>query len=140
MIPWLFGLDILKKLNTELVYQDTLANQRKLIILDYIRKRLFNDIIIMLGLTNPFCQSNGEEKLMRFLFLIRVISINQFFSKLRRYLIADNRKKAIIDILILFFRIIYIYHVMACAWFFIGHYQLNKGEPSWLAKYNLFDL
>lgn len=130
-----FVFDVLFKFNVTYHDHGNEIKLRKKIIVNYLKSGFIFDFFTLIGIySDPFSFS----KLMVF---FKIISVSHYIDLLRELLIFSDFEEAIIKIMILISKILYIAHIFACLLNLISA-QLIKNHDSttsWIVEANLIN-
>ena len=73
------------------------------------------------------------------LLLVRILKLNKLFHKIEEFFyISDSMSSGIIDLIKLFFCIIYLAHFSACIWLYINVIELTYNQTNtWITLNNI---
>lgn len=109
-------IDILKTCNTAIYVKGELIREHLAILGEYIKSmELILDLITLAGTLGYF-----DFAYSRSLFLLRIIYKPALLEKFKDSLCLSEKSIATIDLLKLFATVLYLCHVVACAWFKLG--------------------
>ena len=140
----IFLLDFLITCNTTIYLKGKFIKNRLEIIHEYFKRKFFFDFIcqILLALeiyddytnTDPLGKKSIFLKLTQLLFFCKIVKFSSILKKLEEMLFIDESIYNILSLLKLILRIIFISHLFACIWYYIG--TLNS-ENSWILDRSL---
>ncbi|CAD8202513.1 unnamed protein product [Paramecium pentaurelia] len=134
----IFVVDIIGTFNTAFYKQGQLISGRKQIAFNYFKSYFFLDLIPLLCLIEYRCLLFNEKQLgfEQFLFILKVYEVNKTSNMIKEYLQLEPSKLARYRLLTVMLTIIWLCHLFACLFFFVGRRQLNKqlGNVSWLNR------
>ncbi|CAD8113120.1 unnamed protein product [Paramecium primaurelia] len=137
----IFMMDIILTFNIAFYKQGQLISNRKQIAINYIKTYFFLDLIPLICLIEYRCLLFDEKKLgfEQFLFILKVYEVNKTSNMIKEYLQLDSSKHAWYRLLTVMLTIIWLCHLFACLFFFVGRLQLNKQpkNASWLSSCNV---
>jgi hypothetical protein len=111
-------LEIIVNMNTKYYKSGILITRHKLIISNYMRKGFLSDLLCLITLfTSP---------VLRLVFIIKFASIGEIIQRIKLDFIQKSIYQAIIQLAIVFYRVIMLAHFLACIWYALGIYQYRK--------------
>lgn len=135
IIKVFFIFDVLLKFNVSYYDHGNEIKFRKKIIVKYLKSGFIFDFLTLIGIcSDPF----SFWKLMVF---FKIISVSHYIGLLRDLLIFNDFEEAVIKIMILISKILYIAHFFACLFNFISVLLVknNYSNSSWIVESNLVD-
>lgn len=136
-----FLLDILINCNTAVYLKGRLEKNRKKIIQNYFKKSFVYDIlslfsviihVIILELNN--LSHHELISSLQILFFLRMKNFSNIIKKLEEMIFIDQSIYNILSLIKLIFRIIFVSHIFACLWYYVGTIYEN---PSWISSCDL---
>ncbi|CAD8122719.1 unnamed protein product [Paramecium sonneborni] len=134
----IFVLDIIGSFNIAFYKQGQLINGRKQIAINYLKTYFLLDLIPLLCLIEFRLLLFNERQLgfEQFLFLLKSYEVNKTSNMIKEYLQLEPSKLAKYRLLTVMLTIIWLCHLFACLFFFVGRRQ-KYGNPSWLNSCNV---
>ncbi|EAR98647.2 cation channel family protein (macronuclear) [Tetrahymena thermophila SB210] len=132
-IIWM--LEIIIKLNTSIyVNRLNITSNRKLILVNYIKKRFLFDVIPLLLIT-AIIQNQQEEKyvFLKIFVLLKYKNIFVDFDQIQKYFVMTFQRYYIIQLVNLVVKLFLIGHIIACFYYIIGTIELEYlgEEKTW---------
>lgn len=124
-------VDMLVQMNTLYFKFGIEVNNRRKIIINYCKTRMFPDCISSVSLITDYLNYAPLQGL-QILFIFKIYSLLSINDKLLNRFRVSHKLKSIKDLLFLFCKIVFIAHMLACAWVFIGEHGSNNLENNWL--------
>ena len=124
-------IDMLVQMNTLYFKFGIEVKNRKKIIINYCKTRLFPDCISSLSIITDYLNYAPLQGL-QILFIFKIYSLLSINDKLLNRFRVNHKLKSIKDLLFLFCKIVFIAHLLACAWVYIGEHGSNNLENNWL--------
>ncbi|CAD8093113.1 unnamed protein product [Paramecium sonneborni] len=142
MLIYLFGLDLLIKLNRGMIDQGQIVYDRLKIVKHYIIYELYEDAIYLITLT--FVIGNDPITIYFFPEIIVLIQFTLNFIKLKKTINRYGEMFAIqsnftefVSLSQLIILIFYFAHFMACIWYYVGNMSQSSFSNSWIQQQNL---
>ncbi|CAD8078528.1 unnamed protein product [Paramecium primaurelia] len=142
LLIYLFGVDLLIKLNRGMIDQGQIVYDRLKIVKHYIIYELYEDAIYLITLT--FVIGNDPLTIYFFPEIIVLIQFTLNFIKLKKtinkygemFAIQSNFTEfaSLSQLIILIF---YFAHFMACIWYYVGNMSQSSFSNSWIQQQNL---
>jgi hypothetical protein len=134
---WFFMVDILLNFNTAYYHKGMIHTRRNEIIEHYLQSNFRWDLIIVV----PFIISQFQVPYTDFTLLLRALRVKSMVENLEEILNLKDTVQAVFDLIKSVFFIIFVSHVTACAWHYLGEVQITvyKLDNSWLLFYKVYD-
>ncbi|CAK83009.1 unnamed protein product (macronuclear) [Paramecium tetraurelia] len=130
-------LDIILKLNTQLVFQGNVINSRSEILSFYFRSQLLFDTLIIISVItiNQTIQGNQKVQIVEiiFVFIFSFLIYRKFTEEINK---LYREYFNLFQLLIL---IVYFIHILACIWNYAGHESQEYYQNSWIVQANIFN-
>ena len=129
-------LEIIVNFNTTAFVKGTLTKDRLKIARNYLNQNFFFDLITVLALLQTFGHFGT------FFFFLKFFSYNNILNMLREKLILQPSLNGSYQLVKLALKMLFMCHIVACLWYYIGKYQLDAHNPeerqkSWLITQNI---
>ena len=128
-------LDMILEMNTLCFINGFEVRSREKIIKHYLKTYFFPD---MISISSIFIQILSEDDVVRnykkkfgFLFFLKIFSLVKFSKKITNRFQFNHEWKGIKNLIILFLMIIFIAHLSACGWCYMGISEPSDKE-SWI--------
>ena len=131
-------IDMFLEMNTLYFHYGTEMRNRKQIVTNYFKTYFFPDLISMISIVFPgkFVGFLNFE----ILFFLKILSLKKISKKITNRFQFNYKWKGIKDLLILFFVIIFIAHLAACVWYYVGSFSSQEyGSQTWIKTLKLVD-
>ena len=126
--------DVFINLNTAYFKHGILEKRRKMIFKNYWENRFKSDIISLIPILCDLL-SEGQIpylKLLNFVFLIKLSTCKQIFSRIIEKFLIDDKFQAILALLKILFISVFVAHFFACLWFMAGNFSTEKYSYNWI--------
>jgi len=141
-----FILDILLMFHTAINHEGHLILKRRIIMKSYLKGYFFFDLIGSLPyreIIGPsiFYTSEAPDKFTRMILLFRCARFIRgiaFISKMKEKMLSQV-VTGIMSLLKLLLYIIFLAHIVACIWHFVGMLVYNSYSQSWISAYGFLD-
>ncbi|CAD8186090.1 unnamed protein product [Paramecium octaurelia] len=139
-------LDIILKLNTQLVFQGNVINSRSEILSFYFRSQLLFDTLIIISVITISQTISGNQKVqiveIIFVFIFSFLIYRKFTEEIAKINQSTQFNKLFREYFNLFqllILIIYFIHILACIWNYAGHESQEYFENSWIVQANILN-
>ena len=134
----LFFIEILINILTAYYDKGILIKSETLIIKNYFKKEFpldFISIVVPTLLEFMFEFTNDFGKLA---FLLRTIKLLLLFKKMEKHLHLNDKLNGIYEVFKLFLSVIFVDHILACAWVYLAQIELLYGyQTTWFSEKSL---
>jgi hypothetical protein len=146
----IFAFDIIFVFNTGIFRSGAVIFKRREVFRTYISNSFLMDAIAFISLflpyyediETPIFQKNGSEpalqvskkNLLKFLFLLKVHQLSDMYKYLEEMLFFEELHEGILSLFKLFFKILFISHLIACAWNYAAATERIYGNRTWYDK------
>lgn len=113
----IFILEIVLKLNTAYFAGGILHSEHKQILKHYLKGDMLGDVIVVI----PFILNLHQLDLI---LLLRILSISRLVESLEESTSIRERFAAPLDLAKLIFNVIFVSHICACIWSYIGVWEV----------------
>ncbi|KAL4494237.1 hypothetical protein ABPG73_018756 [Tetrahymena malaccensis] len=127
--PIIYSFDILINANTVSFQQGSHVSVHKQVIKKYLRGQFISDFISLLCLNITFM----EYKAFYFLFFLRFSNSFLILDIFREKFFSRTQVSGIISLVLLFMSSLFIAHLFACFWYYIG----TQSSQGWIKFYQL---
>ena len=118
-IFWIFVIDIIVTLNTGFYDRGTFIQKKRRILKNYFNNQFLLDLISMGPyLMLSFLQSNSRT--LQMFFLLRIMKMKKILKKIKENLQLPEQMLRYLELLKLFFLVIYLAHICCCAWHYVA--------------------
>ena len=139
-----FSLDILLNFNTAYFKNGILQRKRSKIFKNYLRKRLFYDIITFapFGIKIILVFMGLEESyfllhVMKFVFFFKITTYKSIYNRILEKFLLEEKFQNILSLFKVLFVSLLVAHLFACAWYLTSRISLEYYSESWLIKLDL---
>lgn len=133
---YIFIFQILLDLNTSYYSKGIYITARDKIMKHYLKFNFGIDLITLPPLF--FCSSQLE--FLEFFVMIRMVHIGNLVKSLENFLQLKGKLEGCFQLLKLFLKLIFIAHICACAWHFLGMTEVSRGIPdNWIVARGISD-
>ncbi|CAK91106.1 unnamed protein product (macronuclear) [Paramecium tetraurelia] len=140
----IFIVDIALSFNIAFYKQGYLVSGRKQIALNYLKTYLFLDLIPLFCLIEYriFLLSDTQFGIEIFCFLFKIYEVFKTSNMIEEYLQLEPSRLSKYRFLMVMLTIIWLCHLFACVFFFIGRRELSKEDDSvsWLSESDLIKM
>lgn len=139
-----FIVDIAIKFLTAYFEGGVIHENFKDIAKHYIRGELFSDILVVI----PFILQSYETRYLDFLLLLRVFKVAKIVENIEESSSVRENYAVPLDLAKLVFILIFVSHMCACVWNFIGDFEVRRSHSlklaqgisdAWLTRYHMED-
>ena len=138
-----FMIDMFFEMNTLYFHYGMEVRNRKQIMKNYLKTYLFPDLFSILALLSTSNENYVILNLGSFLellFFLKIYSLKRISKKIMNRFQFSHEWKGVKDLLILFFVIIFIAHLAACGWYYVGILSNKEHYPNnWIKTQNLLN-
>lgn len=132
--PYIFCFEVLLNLNTSYYSKGMFVSQRSRIINHYLKNCIWLDFITILPLI--FISSNYGE--IEIILILRLKDLDNILRRLEEYLQLKGKKEGIYQLIKLILSLLFLAHVCACVWHYIGIYEISSGiMDNWITVNNI---
>ncbi|KAL4473958.1 hypothetical protein ABPG72_000320 [Tetrahymena utriculariae] len=142
-------LDIIINLNTGYFEQGHQVNNKLKILNNYLKSSFFIDLICLIPIFMHFdfvsCNTDSSQisfdKIPLLLCLLKITQFSKTFNKIQERFLLTPKSTNFISLCKLLGTMIFVCHLFACSWVFLGKMQINYNlnNQNWLKKSNLQD-
>ena len=135
---WFLIIDVFRRLNTAYYKKGLLVTNKKFILRKYVKRYLLFDFLslIPLSLTELSLKSSFSEFFL-ILFYFKFKHFNELVLKFEEVILMHSKLNNILSLLKLVSRLIFLSHIFACLWFYIG--KTTFYENTWIKDRQLED-
>ncbi|CAD8082487.1 unnamed protein product [Paramecium sonneborni] len=142
MLIYLFGVDLLIKLNRGMIDQGQIVYDRLKIIKHYIIYELYEDTIYMITLTfviasDPITIYFFPEIIVLIQFTLNFIKLKKTINRYGEMFAIQSNFTEFVSLSQLIILIFYFAHFMACIWYYVGNMSQSSFSNSWIQQQNL---
>ena len=147
----IYLLDIILKLNTGYFESGVIIKDRRKIAKHYLKRKMSWDLISVLVLFGPLISTSEPTtqhtcglcisifNSYKLFFFVKVYQLIDIYHVWEEILQNDDNIEGILSLLKLFLQVVFIAHLMACVWNYIGLTERDKGNGTWFDKYTNID-
>jgi hypothetical protein len=137
-------VDIFFNLNTQYYEMGVFVSNRRKIFNNYLRENLIIDLIASVPYLFQIINYHTDIdtsviKYLNCFFFVKYYNIKGVFKILEEILALDDKYEAFFSLMILFIKIFFVAHLMACLWHSAAYFGRNPEDKTWLLKRNLTD-
>ncbi|CAD8182365.1 unnamed protein product [Paramecium pentaurelia] len=139
-------LDIIQKLNTQLIFQGNVINQRSEILSFYLRSQLLFDTLIIISVITLNYTIKGNQRLqiveIIFLLIFSIFIYRKFteeIAKINQSTQFNKLYREYFNLFQLLILIVYFIHILACIWNYVGQESSQYFENSWIIQANIMN-
>ena len=135
---FVLGIDIFVEMNTLYFNNGLEVNDRKKILINYFTGYFISDFLGIIAVIQETFEFEKLTDIVQILFLMKIFSLDKTSKKMMNRFQLINQKKGIRDLIYLFFVIILITHLVACAWHYVGIVKNTEiSLNTWIIHNNL---
>ncbi|KAM3138826.1 hypothetical protein pb186bvf_009029 [Paramecium bursaria] len=130
-------IDILLKLNKEVIVQGQIIQDRQLIIKNYLYDQLLFDTLYYSTYCCIIFEFLGDQTQSIINIMFFFLNLKKFQLVIQNYQersISNNDKINLIELII---TVLMLAHFMACIWHYVGSRSLQEFDQSWITKFDL---
>lgn len=130
--------DVIRRLNTAYYNKGLLVTKKSQILKNYMKRQLLFDFLSLtpLVLTEFSFESNFLDYFL-ILFYLKLKHFNESIIKFEEVILMHSKLNNILSLLQLVTRVIFLSHIFACLWFYIGKTAIY--EETWIKANQLED-
>lgn len=121
---FIFFLEIVINLHTGHYYKGVFVSERTKVLLHYLKNGFCYDALMLICYILII---RNENPLLNSIFLMKLLKLKFFFRKMNEMLQMNDLKQGLFNILQVLLVIIFIAHLCACLWVFIGEKEVEYG-------------
>ena len=145
-LKYLLLVDVFMNMTTGYFHKGGIVMKPKKILNKYFREQLIIDLLIIIPTFIPIDEeldrrkdhfsalSYSKASVVRLLIAFRLFKLARNYNHIEITFSNDERIEGLLALLKLFFKLLFIAHILSCFWFFLGNYFKKKGSSSWLDK------
>ncbi|CAD8181804.1 unnamed protein product [Paramecium pentaurelia] len=142
LLIYLFGVDLLIKLNRGMIDQGQIVYDRLKIVKHYIIYELYEDAIYLITLTfvigsDPITIYFFPEIIVLIQFTLNFIKLKKTINKYGEMFAIQSNFTEFVSLSQLIILIFYFAHFMACIWYYVGNMSQSSFTNSWIQQQNL---
>ena len=128
---WLFILQVFLDINTSYYSKGNFVTNRRKIFHHYVKYCLLLDILTIM----PFFFSDMSSGVyLEIVVVFRLKNVETLLKRLEEYLQLKGKKEGIFQLIKLIISLLFLAHISACAWHYIGLWEIDLGvDTNWLA-------
>lgn len=132
---YIFTMESLISLNTSYYSRGIYIENRKKIVKHYLKYDFLLDLVTLLPL---YLTLQSISEYLDLLFALRIIRISAILKRIEEYLQLRGKKEGLFQLLKLVVYILFLAHLSACVWHFLGDWEVKQGwESNWLESKGL---
>ena len=139
----IFVIDMFLEINTRYFNNGLEVYDRKKIMINYIEGYFIPDIISVSSLFFQIELNSDLSSLIKgtfcFLFFLKVFSLMKFSKKITNRFHLSRKWKGVKDLIVLFLLIIFIAHLAACGWYYVGVNSIDSNSRNWINEKELME-
>lgn len=124
------ALDIFIEMNTSYFKNGTEVINKKKIVINYFSTSFTTDIIAFIAIINQILEMS-ELKIVNLVFFTKIFTLVRIGKSFNNRFQLHYKMKGIKDLILFFFFIILVTHVIACGWYFIS-LKSSIGKNCWI--------
>lgn len=129
-----FFVDLIVNMNTAYYDKGNLIFRRSQIVRNYLKSDFFRDIISFSPQILALFTIISDY--FDLLILLRIYNLKKIFLSIEEFIFVDERMYNTIALLKLIFGVLFLSHLLACIWHFIGYIEKDNSN-NWLFFYDL---
>lgn len=126
---WLFLFQAFLDLNTSYYSKGMYISNRLDIVKNYMKYNFLLDLVTIA----PLFANNTQYEFIEIIVTLRLINVESLVRRLEEYLQLKGKKEGLFQLLKLIINLLFLAHMSACAWHYVGLTELKNGvDINWL--------
>lgn len=135
--------DMTLEMNTLFFYHGALVENRKKIIINYLKTYFFPDVMaffsVLFQVNFIFDFGSTSFSYFSLFFFMKLFTLMKVSKRMMNRFQIRYEFKGVKDLIILLFTIVLITHIVACGWYFIGRFSYGSDMNNWVKVEGLYD-